>query len=43
MEQLIALCCDIDAFCQLFAPVSVYKRRLLHTGQRHRTASARRH
>jgi len=34
MDQLIAIFCDIDDFCQAFEPV--YARRLLHVGQRQR-------
>jgi hypothetical protein len=34
MDQLIAICCDMDDFCQAFAPV--YARHLLHAGQRQR-------
>jgi hypothetical protein len=35
MDQLLAICCDIDEFCQACAPR--YPRCLLHGGQRQRT------
>jgi len=34
MDQLLAIFCEIDDFCQAFEPV--YHRRLLHVGQRQR-------
>ena len=34
MDQLIVIFCDMDDFCQAFAPT--YARRLLHAGQRQR-------